>query len=64
VLRNVVVLIDNPLLKVCGALERSFVLAGDAARPAPVERAEGYGVLAEVAAVELVVWAQCGSRIG
>jgi hypothetical protein len=40
---------------------RLVCLAGDAVLRAPVEIAVGYGVLAKVAAAELVVWSQCGS---
>jgi hypothetical protein len=43
---------------------RLVCLAGDIALRAPVETAVGYGMLAKVAAAELVVWSQCGSCIG
>jgi CRISPR/Cas system-associated exonuclease Cas4 (RecB family) len=43
---------------------RLICLAGYAVLRAPLEIAVDYGVLAKVAAAELVVWSQCGSRIG
>jgi hypothetical protein len=52
----VVVLIDNPLRKVCGALKRSVCSGRWCSAACAGRMAVGYGVLAKVAAAELVVW--------